>query len=184
MTRSLQAKGLAEMLGFVVIFMLVVMMSIYFFSLNALADNTQNVNIEKDMTYKAEKIRIRTSVTRIMVDKLWRAENVNYGEYQNKKGYTVISKFLSSDPGEKIWLNGTDVSYSNTETDLRDYITTVMDNSYGNKPYKVELADQTGTVLTVGSISGASRVSYPIALQSGEGRITVYVESGDVLNVR
>ncbi|WEL23894.1 hypothetical protein [Candidatus Nanohalovita haloferacivicina] len=184
MTHTQPRKGLIEALGFTMVFIIVTMIAIYIFSLNAMAENTQNVNVDKNVNFNAEKIRIRTSATRIMVDKLWRADSVTYGKYQDQKAYTVISKFLSSSPGEDIWLNGTRVDYNDTETDISNYIGTVMNNSYGNKPYMVQLYDQNGAVLSVGQVSEYSRVSYPIAVQGGQGRITIYYESGGVLNVR
>ncbi|QKQ98896.1 hypothetical protein GKQ38_05235 [Candidatus Nanohaloarchaea archaeon] len=177
-------KGLAEMIGFVVIFMIVVMMAIYFFSLNAIAGNSQSVSQDVDVAYSADNIRLRSSVTRLMIGKLWRSEDVNYGEYGDQKAYNVISKFLSSEPGEKIWLNGTSVDYSDAKTDIRSYLKTTMDSSYGNKPYRVTLRDTNGLVVSVGDVSSTNRVSYPIALQSGQGRITIYVEGGDTLYVR
>lgn len=182
---KLKSKGLAEMIGFVVIFMLVIMMGLYFFSLNAIADNTQSVSSDTTLEYQADNIRLRSSISRLMIDKLWRAESVDYGKYGDQEAYNVISKFLSSESGENIWLNGTSVPYSETESDISDYIEATMDRSYGNKPYRVELLDSKGVKISVGDVSGADRVSYPIALQNGKkGRITIYVESGGVLYVR
>ena len=179
------SKGLAEMIGVVVMFMIIIMMGLYFFSLNALANNTQSVTQSQTVSYQSDNIRLRSSISRLMVDKLWRADSVDYGKYGDQEGYSVISKFLSSEEGEKIWLNGTSVEYSEAESDIADYLETTMDQSYGNKPYRVELLDAEGVEVSVGDVSGADRVSYPIALQSGEkGRITIYVESGGVLYVR
>lgn len=185
MIHSQHSKGLAEMIGFVMIFMIVIMMSLYFFSLNALADTEQQVSQEATLEYQADNIRLRSSISRLMVDKIWRAESVDYGKYGDQEAYSVMSKYLSSDEGEPIWLNGTSVDYSEVEGDLEDYIETAMDQSYGNKPYRVELLDEDGVEVSVGDVSGANRVSYPIALQNGEkGRITIYVEGGGVLYVR
>lgn len=179
------SKGLAEMIGVVVMFMMVIMMGLYFFSLNVIADNTQSVTQSQTVTYQSDNIRLRSSISRLMVDKLWRADSVDYGKYGDQEGYSVISKFLSSEQGEKLWLNGTSVDYSEAEDDIADYVGTTMNQSYGNKPYRVELLDSEGLEISVGDVSGANRVSYPIALQNGEkGRITIYVESGGVLYVR
>lgn len=179
------SKGLAEMIGVVVMFMIIVMMGLYFFSLNALADNTQSVTQSQTVSYQSDNIRLRSSISRLMVDKVWRADSVDYGEYGDQEGYSVISKFLSSEQGEDLWLNGTSVDYSEAKSDISNYVETTMDQSYGNRPYRVELLNATGLEISVGDVSGANRVSYPIALQSGrEGRITIYVESGGVLYVR
>lgn len=180
-----KSKGLAEMIGVVVMFMIIMMMGLYFFSMNVVADNTQSVTQSQTVTYQSDNIRLRSSISRLMVDKLWRADSVDYGKYGNQEGYSVISKFLSSEQGEDIWLNGTSVDYSDAESDIAEYIGVTMNQSYGNKPYRVELLDAEGVEISVGDVSGANRVSYPIALQSGEkGRITIYVESGGVLYVR
>lgn len=184
MTERNSSKGLAEMIGVVMMFMIIIMMGLYFFSINVIADNTQSVTQSQTVTYQSDNIRLRSSISRLMVDKLWRAESVDYGKYGDQEAYSVISKFLSSEEGEKIWLNGTSVEYSEAKNDIADYVETTMDQSYGNRPYRVELLDAEGVKISVGDVSGADRVSYPIALQSGEkGRVTIYVESGGVLYV-
>lgn len=177
-------KGLAEMIGFVMIFMIVVMLSLFMFMLNALAGNSQSVSADSKIEFQADKIRLRSSVTRLMIGKLWRAETVPYGEYGDQKAYKVFSKYLSTEQGEKLWLNGTAIAHSEADKDIKNYIELVMDRSYGNLPYQVKLINKTGAELSVGSVSSPSRVSYPIALQNGTGRVSIYVESGDILNVR
>ncbi|MFB6199320.1 MAG: hypothetical protein ABEJ83_00450 [Candidatus Nanohaloarchaea archaeon] len=181
---SFSRRGLAEMIGFVFIFFIVIMLALMFFLLNSVADNNQSASANTEVGFQADKIRIRSTVTRLMVDKLWRSEEVSYGDYGDEKAYRVMSKYLSTSPGSHIWLNGTSIDYSTASDDLEYYIETVMNQSYGNRPYKVELANRTGTELSVGSISSHTRVSYPIALKESSGRIRIYVESGDVLNVR
>lgn len=184
MIRSQHSKGLAEMIGVVVIFMIIIMMGLFFFTINTIAGDTAEVSQESTLEYQADNIRLRSSISRLMVDKLWRADSVEYGEYDNQQAYIVISKFLSSEEGEELWINGTSVSYSEANSDIADYVETTMDQSYGNKPYRVELLDEEGMRISVGDVSGSDRVSYPIALQNGQkGRVTIYVESGGVLYV-
>lgn len=179
-------KGQTSALSVVFLFMVVLMVAFYMFTINAIADNNVEHTAETEISYQADQIRLQASITNLMADKMWRAESINYQDYGDQQAYVVISRFLSSDPGDKLWFDGEEVEYSDAEDDIENYITDKMDATYGNTNYRVELSNGTDTVLAVGEDSGTSAtISFPIATSSGgEGLVRIRTEGDVNLHVR
>lgn len=186
MIRCRTLKGQTSTLAVVFLFMIVVMISLYMFMFNAISDNNVEHTAETELSYQADQIRLQASITSLMADKMWRADSIDYEDYGDQQAYVVISRFLSSDSGDKLWFDGEYVDYSVAESDIEDYITDKMEATYGNTKYRVELSNGTHTLLAVGDDSGVpATVSFPIATKSGgEGQVTIKTEGNVNVYVR
>lgn len=186
MTRLHTLKAQTSAISVVFLFMIILMLSMYMFSLNVISDTSVDHTTETELSYQADQIRLQASITNLMADKMWRAESIEYGDYGGQPAYVVISRFLSSEPNDKLWIDGNSISYADAEDDVKAYISHKMNSAYGNTKYRVELSDESDSVLTVGErIADPAVTSFPVATNSGnQGTITIQTEGGGSLHVR
>lgn len=180
-----ESEGLIELVAAVGIFGFVMVLILMMLFVNMGADNSLEQEISTTVHYQAEQIATRSIVTNIMVDKMWRTSSVSPGTYGNMSAYRVISRFLASDPGESVWTPGGSVPYSNAEQDMEDYLTTKVENLYGNTGYRVRLYDESGQQLEVENVPppAGTFVEYPIALPDGqEGKIKMRLSGEEILS--
>ncbi len=181
-------KALIQVVAGVILFSFAMLILLMMVLINAgIGDNFMSTEIDHSVNYKAHEIRVRSTVTNIMYDRLYWVPSIDAGKYGKMRGYRVISRFLTADPSEKVWTRGGGVPYSEAKTDIKNYIERKMGLSYGNTGYRVTLKDDSGTVIDIkeNPPQRGYVVEYPISMSKGrEGKIKIVAEGGKILHVR
>lgn len=165
----------ADAIGVVLLFAIGLLVALFFLVLQGHAGASFEESTSTKVEYSIGEIRTRSALTMVMVDKIWRADEVPFSRYGDKSAYKLVSYYFSTD-GDTVRVSGGEFQKSELKQDIKDYLEMKMDKIFVNGPnqvsYAIEISDEQKEIVVKSddyNPSGKwSKISYPLALTNGE----------------
>lgn len=172
----------------VLAFAMSIMLAMLVFIVMVSTDSITQYSAEESITNEISELRMRSTISITMNDRLWRVNGVSKGDYSNWPAYKVISQYFSTQ-GDTMYIYDDEVSRNQAKQDIKSYMEYKMDTYYQDGPnqidYYLEISNlgETGptnlTVKTYNSDSSGARVTYPIGTVNGSvAEATVRISQG------